>query len=216
MALSIEYVELSELKKWPQNPKRHDENVLERSVARFGFVSPILVDERTGMIVAGHGRIETLERLKQDGQTPPSRIEVAEDGEWSVPVIKGVRFNSDSEMEAYAIADNRTSELGGWDEAALMEGLQRMAEGGEEALEGVGYEVADIEALQAFANMIDRAEGVPDLEFDKPLKNWRVIVCCDGPKEVKKLLAFLGLPSDKPENVRYQFDDTKLAEGEDE
>ena len=32
---------------------------------RFGFTSPLLMNEKTGKLVAGHGRIETLKQKKQ-------------------------------------------------------------------------------------------------------------------------------------------------------
>lgn len=147
MALTIDYLPLSELKKWPGNPKEHDSLLLEKSVSRFGFIQPVLVDDRSEMIVAGHGRIEVLSQMKARGENPPDRVEIAEDGEWKIPVIRGVEFNSDSEREAYAISDNRTSELGGWDLEKLTAALSGLAEQGEELLEGTGYDQDFVDAL---------------------------------------------------------------------
>ena len=55
----IEYVPLDQLKKAPRNPKAHSDDI-KTSIGRFGYVEPIVVDERTGCIVAGHGRREAL------------------------------------------------------------------------------------------------------------------------------------------------------------
>ena len=55
---------LSELKKFPDNPRRHPESQiagLMKSIRRF-WTNPILVDE-TGTILAGHGRWEAARRL---------------------------------------------------------------------------------------------------------------------------------------------------------
>jgi hypothetical protein len=117
--LRIEYVALKDVQKWARNPKLHAAELIEKSVSRFGFVDPILLDERANTLVAGHGRIAALEALKAQGGSPPERIRVRADGEWEVPVIRGVRFNSEAEMAGYAIADNRLVEKGGWDEILL-------------------------------------------------------------------------------------------------
>ena len=69
--IRIEHIALDELEKWPRNPKDHDLSLIQGSISRFGFVSPILIDETTGKIVAGHGRLESLQKLKQSGQPPP-------------------------------------------------------------------------------------------------------------------------------------------------
>ena len=57
-SLTIEYLPLSSLKPARRNPKRHDLGTLDQSLDRFGFVAPIILDERTKRIVAGHGRME--------------------------------------------------------------------------------------------------------------------------------------------------------------
>ena len=56
--LRIEYVALADLKRHPRNPKDHDLGAISRSVNRFGFTAPVIIDERTGYLAAGHGRIE--------------------------------------------------------------------------------------------------------------------------------------------------------------
>ena len=207
--LQIEYVPLATLKRWERNPKDHDLGELGRSLSRFGFVMPILVDERSGMIAAGHGRIDTLLQRKGAGESPPARIDVTEDGDWLVPVVRGVSFNSDGEAEAYAIADNRLVERGGWMENTLVEVLKDLAEG--PGLDGTGYDEDDLDALLAFTSMMGEFEELPDLEWDEPEKAWRVIIQCDEEAEVLALLQALGLPDEDTSKVRYNFSDTALA-----
>src|SRR5258707_9052715 len=84
-ALRIEYVPLSEVQRWPRNPKLHSHDDIATSIERFGFAQPLLLDERTNQLVAGHGRLETLQRLKAEGKEPPERVRKKGD-DWLVPV----------------------------------------------------------------------------------------------------------------------------------
>jgi hypothetical protein len=97
--LRLEYMPLSVLKKWPRNPKQHDLPTLAESMDRFGYVAPILIDEKSGFMVAGHGRIDTLLEKWKNKEDPPERIQV-KDGEWLVPVIRGIEFKNKKEAEA--------------------------------------------------------------------------------------------------------------------
>ena len=56
--LRIEYAPLADLiaAKHKRNPKDHDIGAISRSVNRFGFTAPVIIDERTGYLAAGHGR----------------------------------------------------------------------------------------------------------------------------------------------------------------
>lgn len=119
----IEYMRLDEFisRSHSQNPKKHDLNAIGRSINRFGFVETPTLDERTGQIAAGHGRGAQLWTQMQGGEAPPARIKTDADGMWMLPVLRGVAFNSDEELQAYLIASNRLVESGGWDADALME-----------------------------------------------------------------------------------------------
>jgi ParB-like chromosome segregation protein Spo0J len=59
----IDYVPLDEIAEAHRNPKLHDRRGIRASVTRFGFVEPITIDERTGRLVAGHGRLEQLRAI---------------------------------------------------------------------------------------------------------------------------------------------------------
>ena len=50
------------------------------------------------------------------------------------------------EAQAYLIADNRLTELGGWNTGELIDTLQELVEGGL-SLDGVGYDFDDLETL---------------------------------------------------------------------
>ena len=145
--LKIEYVPLDQVQKWPRNPKNHDLDTLEKSIIRFGFVQPVIVDGKSKKLVAGHGRLEALLRLKERGDEPPERIRVDEkSGAWMIPVLSGVKFASEADAEAYLIADNRIVELGGWDFSMLTDMLKDMSVD-DSMLEGVGFDLGMIEEM---------------------------------------------------------------------
>ncbi|MDL2342580.1 hypothetical protein QOL99_00255 [Deinococcus sp. MIMF12] len=118
-ALRIEYLPLDQLARWPGNPKEHADGAIAASISRFGFRDPLAIDEATGRLIAGHGRLSVLERAHAAGQPAPQFVQVREDGMWLVPVTRGGSFGSEDEAAAYLVAHNRTGELGGWNDELL-------------------------------------------------------------------------------------------------
>lgn len=116
--LSIEYIPLHELRKLERNPKLHSPEI-EKSYERYGYVDPVIIDEGSGKLVAGHGRIERLEIMQDEGKNPPERIEVDSTGAWMVPVIRGVKFDSLDQAEEYGVTSNALVIAGGFDDAEL-------------------------------------------------------------------------------------------------
>jgi hypothetical protein len=156
--LRIEYVSLAELVHWPRNPKDHDLGALSQSFARFGYVNPILIDEGSGRMVAGHGRVDLLWHLRNQGQSAPERVRVGADGEWAVPVIRGIRFRNESEAEAYLVADNQLVVLGGWHDNDLYDMLKRHLE--TDTLDGMGFNAEDVQELHE--RLLAQAQGLDD------------------------------------------------------
>lgn len=145
MDIEVQYIPLSEIVEADINPKDHDIGQIYQSIKRFGFTQPIMMNENTGKLLAGHGRLQTLQTMKQAGEKVPNRIK-EKDGEWLVPVLKGISFEDDMEAQAYLIADNRLTELGGWNTGELVDTLQEMVANGLD-LDGVGYDFEDLERL---------------------------------------------------------------------
>ena len=158
MDIEIQYLPLSEIVEADTNPKDHDIGQIYQSIKRFGFTQPIMINENTGKLLAGHGRLQTLQQMKQAGEKTPNRIKEKDD-EWLVPVLKGISFEDDMEAQAYLIADNRLTELGGWNTGELVETLQDLIEGGLD-LDGVGYDFDDLESM---VNQIDDT-GIFDVD----------------------------------------------------
>src|SRR3954470_24609808 len=120
----IVYMGLSDLTPAERHPKDHDLPALVASLRRYGWTEAALVDERTGRLVAGHGRREACIMLRQNGEPPPGGVYVDDDGEWLVPVERGWESRNDTEAEAYIITSNSLSEAGGGLNRTLAEMLE--------------------------------------------------------------------------------------------
>ena len=157
--ISVEYVDFEEVESWPRNPKDHDLHEIRKSFYRFGFIKPVLIDEGTGRLVAGHGRLDTLRLLKDRNVPPPRGVQVIED-KWLIPILKGVEFSDPAEAEAFLLADNRIPEMGGWKQDVLDSMIEEMSDV-DDLLEGTGFEEAGIDKiLEREKESLDKVEHV--------------------------------------------------------
>jgi ParB-like chromosome segregation protein Spo0J len=63
--LAVVYQEIKQLVPYPLNARTHSKRQIRQiaySIGAFGFTNPVLVD-RSGTIVAGHGRVEAAKLL---------------------------------------------------------------------------------------------------------------------------------------------------------
>ena len=146
----LAYVALGELLPAERNAKGHDAPLIEASVSRFGFVEPIIMDERTGRLVAGHGRLAELERGEAAGEERPDGIGANDDGKWLAPVVRGWSSKDDAEALAVGIALNRGTERGGWQYEELFDQLSELT-GGELGLLGIGFADEELDDVLARA-----------------------------------------------------------------
>lgn len=144
----IQHLPLADLKVDPRNPKAHSIETIDASVGRFGFIEPIVLDERTGFIVSGHGRTETLRVMQERGDSPPEGIRRKGD-DWLVPVTVGWASRSDTEARAALIALNRAGEVGGWVDDELLTLLDELSNDEEYGFDGVGFGQDDLDKLTA-------------------------------------------------------------------
>lgn len=158
--MRLEYVALADIRGAERNPKLHQADVLETSIGRFGFVAPLVLDESTGRLVAGHGRVDALRAMRERGLPAPDRVRVREDGEWLVPVVRDVAFRTATEAQAYLLADNRLSEMGGWDDAGLAALLTELSY--QDGLDGVGWTMTEIDTLCRDAARACEPEGASE------------------------------------------------------
>lgn len=199
--LRVERVPLSSIHPDPANVRLHDERGLEAikgSLARFSQQKPIVVD-RGGVIRAGNGTYAAAKALG-----------------WET-ILVVVTDLEGLEATAYAIADNRTSDLSAFDMpslGALLEELQA-----EDAFEGIGYDSAEIdEILDSLAGDTTELEQdvVPDLPDEANTQRddlWLLgrhrLLCGDSASanDVDKLIAGAQIHlvnTDPPYNVRVE------------
>lgn len=149
--LQVEYRRVEELTANPDNPRQHSEKQIRqiaKSIETFGFLVPILVDERT-QVVAGHGRLRGARRLGLD----------------VVPTIS-VAHLTEEQKRAYLIADNQLALNASWDERLLAEQFAALAAVDLDfSLDVTGFEIETIDLLVHGDQQLDGPD--PD---DAPLK----------------------------------------------
>ena len=156
----------------PANVRTHDSKNLESikaSLARFGQQTPIVVNSK-GIVVAGNARLMAAKMLN-----------------WSSVEIVRTDLEG-AEAIAYAIADNRTAELAGWDEAALAQQLAALQIDDEELANIAGFTDAEIEEMILDGKEIEEDE-VPEPPVDPITKTgdlWLLgthrVLCGDSTK----------------------------------
>ena len=129
--LTLDYRVLDALTLDPNNPRTHSKTQIgqiAKSIRSFGFGVPILVDAED-KVLCGHGRIEAARLL----------------GLETVPVVCLAHLTA-AEAKAFQIADNRLTELGGWDEVQLAQTLQALSlQHLSFDLDATGFELAEID-----------------------------------------------------------------------
>lgn len=166
---TTEYMPLAELQGSEVNPKNHDAGGIRRSIAAHGFAELPLLDERTGRIVAGHGRLKDLRERLALGAEPPAGVRVDDAGGWLVPVQRGWASKDEAHARAYLAASNKLSENGGWDYDLLPDFLRGLAE--QDMLDLTGFTEDELATLLDDGPQADddtEIRGDPDDPGDIP------------------------------------------------
>jgi hypothetical protein len=142
----IEWIPLDEIREDPANPKAHDDDTINASVGRHGVIDLMTRDDRTGYLISGHGRLHTLQTRRIEGAEPPAGVRLADDGTWLVPVVVGWASTDDLDARAALITLNRSTELGGWVDDALLTLLDELRAA--DVLDGVGFDDGELEVLR--------------------------------------------------------------------
>lgn len=110
LGMKIVELPISKIVPYANNPRDNDGAVdaVAASIREFGFKVPIIVD-KDNVIVAGHTRIKAAEKL----------------GLSAVPVIRADDL-TEEQVNAFRLADNKTSELAEWDFSKLKEELSEI------------------------------------------------------------------------------------------
>lgn len=120
--MQIELLKINKLKLYEKNVRIHPKkqiDLLARNIKKFGFTTPILVDENDN-IIAGHGRILALQQINKD-EAPCVRIE-------------GL---TEQEVKALRLADNQIAQMGETDMSLAIEELKGLSE---EVFELTGFD----------------------------------------------------------------------------
>lgn len=143
--INIEYANPDDLLLRSNNPRTHSKNqvdLIAKSITEFGFVNPVLT--RKGEVVAGHGRLMAAKQL----------------GLKSLPVVP-LDYLSAVQASAYLIADNKLTDLGGWDDDRLADVLAEIASDDEALLNLTGLNEREIEDITAGV-LGDSEDAIPD------------------------------------------------------
>lgn len=130
--LSIQYLEIEKLKRYEQNAKVHTEKQIKKlvsSMKQFGVVTPILVD-KDFTVIAGHGRLEALEKLNIK----------------KVPVVM-LEHLTETQVRAYRLADNRIAEESFYDENLLRIELEEIIINDEIEITDIGFDIPEIDSI---------------------------------------------------------------------
>jgi ParB-like chromosome segregation protein Spo0J len=153
--LKIAYKDPAQLKPRPRNPRTHTAKQIKQiaaSIEQFGFVSPVLLDAKDG-IIAGHGRVDAAKLLGMD----------------DIPTVR-VDHLTAAQIRGYLIADNKLAENAGWDRELLALELQELSVELNFDVTVTGFETAEIDLLVGELNQdeADEVDDVPNIDRSKP------------------------------------------------
>lgn len=134
MQLAIEYLLTSDLIPYARNARTHSDSQVAKiasSIREFGFVNPILIDEKSG-IIAGHGRLMAAQKLGME----------------KVPTIR-LEHLSEQQRRALVLTDNRLALDAGWDLNMLALELQEL-KASDFNLDLTGFDAKELNDLLSF------------------------------------------------------------------
>lgn len=144
-----------------QNPNHHTSDQLEMLaglIAHHGWRSPVIVSKLTGKIVAGHGRHKAAELLESD----------------DIPVVYQ-EFESESDENAYLVADNYISELSNFDPEKLKGVIDGMGEDFDLSL--AGYTERDFQST--ISTLLDQGTAFEQRRgLDQGETDDEIDLCC--------------------------------------
>jgi len=191
METKIEMRQVSEVKPYEKNAKKHPKSQIEqiaRSIQEFGFNQPIVVDAN-GVIIVGHGRyLAATEVLKMD-HVPTVTVDISEE-----------------QAKAYRLADNKLNESD-WDMKLVIEELKDLSAPMVD-LTGFSSDLI-IENSEKDGQVPEEPKVVRSKEGDLYVLGNHRVLCGDSTKleDIEKLMngrkADMYL-SDPPYNVDYE------------
>lgn len=165
--LVYEDVPTEQLKPYPSNPRKGDVSLIVESLKHHGQYRPIVANKRNGQIAAGHHLWMAAKELKYP-TVSVCWIDVDED-----------------EHKRILLVDNRTSDIGSYDD----ELLKQILEGMENPTIGTGY---DQSILDKLINKFNENDIQIDAEQDDIPVQWGIVVeCVDEKQQIDLLNEFI-------------------------
>jgi site-specific DNA-methyltransferase (adenine-specific) len=134
---------ISQLNLLPGNPRRGDVDAVKASLERFGQRKPIVVRKSDRVVIAGNHTLQAAQAL---GWTEIAVVWVDDD---------------DAMSKAFALADNRTAELGDYDEEALAALIGEVGALDPELLEATGWDSKSV------SDLLDGMQGELPVDVDE-------------------------------------------------
>lgn len=194
--LEITYVTGDTIQPHPQNPREGDVGAISQSIEHNGVYRPVIVQKSTGYILAGNHTYKAMQAL-------------------GINRIPTVQIDCDDQRaKRIMLADNRTADLGTYDDTMLLDLLQEV-----DILEGTGYDGDNIDELLANLSAPiadidgDETPEPPQTPTTKPGDVWNCgphrVVCGDATRgETYQLLLQNETPdmiwTDPPYGVEYE------------
>jgi DNA modification methylase len=124
-------VPIADLELMPGNPRRGDVDAVAKSLSAFGQRKPIVARRTDRVVIAGN---HTLRAARQLGWDEIAAVWVDDD---------------DATAKAFSLADNRTAELGGYDDAELAALIGEVQDADPALLAATGWTDGDLQGLLA-------------------------------------------------------------------
>ena len=150
--LTIRSLRLDELRHHPENARRGNVELIAESLRAHGQYKPVVVQSSTGYVLAGNHTLKAARSLGWD------KIDA---------VVLDV---DDDEAKRIMLVDNRSSDMGGYDDRLLASILGELAD--ESALGGTGFSIGDLEdavrrsTATTGTDVLSEWEHMPDYDSD--------------------------------------------------
>lgn len=174
----VQTLPLDAVHPYDDNPMDHDRDqidTLKESIRKFGFKSPIVVDD-SHEIIAGHGRYQAATELQGElDETIDTRRDNSKDRlADNLSVINSGSIHclitdslTESERDEFRIADNKVFELSDWDRDSLTFELRELED-------AIGFDDDEVESiLDTSRGKIDFDPGSVDETREELEKKYR-------------------------------------------
>ena len=177
-----ERIPLTELNLHHKNPRQGDVDAIMGSMVANGVYNPLTVNRgthtgRPNEVLAGNHRLKAMRRLAE--QHP-------DDPRWQTVDVWMVDVDEDRATRIL-LSDNRTSDLGTYDEKELLGLLDTV----DHDLDGTGYDYGDVDDLRALVEDDGAAPGSAGLldepDTDSYQETYAVTVVCADAEEQEKV-----------------------------